>query len=280
MSRTPAAPLLQRARRHGHALAAFNAVNLETAEAIVVGAEQERAPVILQVSQNAVRYSRASRLAAIGRTLRDEASVPVILHFDHAESVDTAREALDLGFDSVMLEARHGMGEAYATSVRELAALAHDRGAMVEAELEIVRKGDRRGGDPVPTDALRAFADRTACDSFAIDIGTAHKQARKEAQLDLDRLDAVARALPHPLVLHGSSGVTDEALRAAVSGGITKVNLFTALMLAFTSAVRASLANTSVHDPRDYLGPARERMTDAVRGYIRLLGSAGTAAEE
>lgn len=279
MSRAPAAPLLQRARRDQYALAAFNAVNLETAEAIVAGAERERAPVILQISQNAIRYTQASRLAAVGRTLREEATVPVILHFDHAESVEAARTALGLGFDSVMLEARHETGDAYARSVRELAELAHDQGAMVEAELEIVRKGERRGGDPVPTADLRAFAQDTGCDSIAIDIGTTHKQARKGAQLDIGRLHEVASVLSHPLVLHGSSGVTDEALRAAVAGGIAKVNLFTALMLAFTASVRDTLADTTVHDPRDYLGPARERMTEAVRRYVRLLGAAGTAAE-
>src|SRR5690606_29125888 len=128
----PTGRLLERARRDGYALPALNAVNLETAEAVVAGAESERAPVILQISQNAVRYSSLSRLAAIGRVLREEATVPVVLHFDHAENLATALRALDEGFDSVMLEAREGGPRDYERAVRELVEAAHAQGAAVE----------------------------------------------------------------------------------------------------------------------------------------------------
>lgn len=276
MSRT-AGTLLERARRDGHALAAVNAVNLETAEAIVVGAERERAPVIVQISENAARYSRLSRLAAVARVLRSEATVPVILHFDHAESIDSARRALDEGFDSVMLEDRQDRRDDYRRMLRALADEAHARGAVVEAELEVVAKGDRASGDHLSPDAVRAFVQATACDTLAIDIGTEHKQTRKDAHLDIGRLRIVADAVPHPLVLHGSSGVPDEELQKAVAGGIAKVNVATALSLAFTQGVREVLADRDAYDPRGYLAAARERMAVEVQRYIRLLGGSGQA---
>jgi len=276
MPRT-AGTLLERARQGGHALAAVNAVNLETAEAIVVAAERERAPVIVQISENAARYSRLSRLAAFARVLRSEATVPVILHFDHAESLDSARRALDERFDSVMLEDRQDCREDYRRALRTLADEAHARGAVVEAELEAVRKGDRASGDHLAPDAVRAFVEATACDTLAIDIGTEHKQTRKEAHLDLDRLRLVADAVPHPLVLHGSSGVPDDELVDAVAGGIAKVNIATALSLAFTRGAREALADRDAYDPRGYLAAARERMAVEVQRYIRLLGGSGQA---
>ncbi len=276
MSRS-AGTLLERARRDGHALAAVNAVNLETAEAIVVGAERERAPVIVQISENAARYSRLSRLAAFARVLRSEATVPVILHFDHAESIDSALRALDERFDSVMLENRQDRRDDYRRTLRALADEAHGRGAVVEAEVEAVRKGDRASGDHLSPDAVRAFVQDTACDTLAIDIGTEHKQTRKEAHLDIGRLRIVADAVPHPLVLHGSSGVPDEELQKAVAGGIAKINVATALSLAFTQGVREVLADHDVYDPRSYLAAARERMAVEVQRYIRLLGGSGQA---
>lgn len=276
MSRT-AGTLLERARRDGHALAAVNAVNLETAEAIVVGAERERAPVIVQTSENAARYSRLSRLAAFARVLRSEATVPVSLHFDHAESFDSARRALDEGFDSVMLEDRQERRDDYRDSLRALADEAHARGVVVEAELEAVRKGDRASGDQLAPDAVRAFVQATACDTLAIDIGTEHKQTRKEAHLELGRLRVVAGAVSHPLVQHGSSGAPDDELQRAVAGGVAKVNVATALSLAFTRGVREVLADRDAYDPRGYLAVARERMAVEVQRYIRLLGASGQA---
>lgn len=272
-----AATLLARARRDGYALAALNAVNLETAEAVVAAAERERAPVLLQISENAARYGGLSRLAAVARVLRAEASVPVILHFDHAESLASARRALDEGFDSVMLEDHGGGRDDYERAVRALVEAAHARDAAVEAELEAVRKGDRASGEHVAPATVRAFADATGCDTVAIDIGTEHKQQRKEARLDFARLRAMAAAVPHPLVLHGSSGVSDDDLAAAVAGGVAKVNVATALSLAFTRGVREVLDDPGAYDPRTYLAAARERMTNEARRYLRVLGSAGRA---
>lgn len=276
MNPNAALAILRRARREGYGVAAFNAVNLETAEAAVRAAEAERAPVILQISQNAARYSSLSRLAAVGRALRADATVPVVLHFDHAEGTEVAVRALDAGFDSVMLEGAHLDHEAHVAALRALVDEAHGRGAAIEAELEIVRKGAREGDDVTSIDRIRAFVDATGCDLLAIDLGSEHKRTTADLDLDFGRLTEIADAVPHPLVLHGSSGVREDALARAARSGVAKVNIATALACAFTSGVRRSLADEAVSDPRVYLGAGRESMTARARAYVRLLGASGT----
>lgn len=267
--------IVEGVRGSGFALGSFNAVNLETAQAIVRGAEAERAPVILAISHNAARYGGLNELGAIGRSLREQAHVPVLLHFDHAESMDMARRALDVGFESVMLETDSEADEGnLASFVEEV----HDRSALCELEYEIVSKGARRGqrrGSPAD---VAAFVERTGCDLVAVDLGTEHKQTVKSSTLDFDRLHALSKTVPVPLVLHGSSGVTHKELQRAAKEGVGKVNVATELMMAYTSAARDRLADPDLHDPRAYLGNAREAMISRVRTLLRVLGSSGRAA--
>lgn len=264
-----AAPLLA-AREGGYALAAFNAVNLETAQAVIRAAEAQQAAVVLQFSQNAARHAGLQALAAMGHSLRAEVGVPVLLHFDHAESEDAAREALELGFDGVMLE-----GDDPET-LRRLADEAHHRGGYLEAEYEVVVKGARTGERHDDPEELADFARRSDCDLLAVDIGSAHKQETKTAALDFSRLARLAALTSLPLVLHGASGVPEEQLAQAARSGISKVNLATDLTLTFTGAVRGSLEG-GAKDPRGYLGAGRDAMQARAEHYIQLLGSAGRA---
>ena len=269
--------LLRAAREGRYALAAFNAVNLETAQAIVGAAEGERAPVILQISENAARYGGLEALFAIGKTLKAAASVPVILHFDHAETLGSALRAAELGFDSVMMEGADLGPEENARQLKILSDAAHERGAVVEGEFEIVSKGGREGETLTP-EMVRDLAEASGCDAVAIDIGSKHKMTRKSASLDLVRLESVAQLVPHPLVLHGSSGVTEADLAGAVARGVAKVNVATELMAVFTQSARESLKDEKLHDPRVYLGGARDAFRERARELIRLLGGAGRAA--
>ena len=269
--------LLRAARAGRYALAAFNAVSLETAQAIVGAAEEERAPVILQISENAARYGGLTSLFAIGKTLKEAASVPVILHFDHAETSGSALRAAKLGFDSVMVEGADLGPEENARQLKILCDAAHERGVVVEGEFEIVSKGGREG-ETLTAETVRDLAEASGCDAVAIDIGSKHKMTRKSASLDLVRLEAVAQLVPQPLVLHGSSGVTEADLAGAVARGIAKVNVATELMAVFTQSVRESLKDETLHDPRVYLGGARDAFRERARELVRLLGSAGRAA--
>ena len=264
------ADVLRAARAGGYGLAAFNAVNLETAQAVVRAAQSQRSAVVLQFSQNAARHAGLRQLAALGLSLKHDADVPVLLHFDHAESEDMVLAALDLGFDGVMLE-----GDEVGV-LRRLATRAHAAGGYLEAEYEVVVKGERHGHRHDDPAELLRFVQLSRCDLLAVDIGTAHKQTEKTARLDFARLEALAALTPLPLVLHGSSGVPEEQLSRAVTLGISKVNLATDLTVTFTAAVRASLDN-GASDPRRYLAAGRDAMQARAEHYIQLLGGAGTA---
>jgi fructose-bisphosphate aldolase, class II len=276
LTMNPATHWLRAARIQGYAIPAFNAVNLETAQAIVQAAELERAPVIVQISENAARYAGIGLLSVIGRELRAQASVPVILHFDHAETLTVAKSALEHGFDMVMLEGGDLEMDAQIEQLRVLAEIAHAQNAAVEAEYEVVSKGDR-ATTHASIDDLAAFAQATHCDALAVAIGSAHKQTDKTSTLDLQRLEEIASVTPLPLVLHGASGVKEDDLRRAIQLGIAKVNVATELALVFTNAVRHALEDPKSNDPRKYLGAGRDAMTERARAVIRLLKANGKA---
>ena len=261
---------IQAARQGGYALAALNVVNLETAQAAVRAAEAERAPFILQVSQNAARYAGLRMMAAIGRELRAHADVPMILHFDHAETPDAALEAVSCGFDGAMLESDDP------AALAPLSAQLHAAGAYLEAEYEVTEKGERHATLHGDVQDVAAFAQASGCDLLAVALGSVHKQASKTSRLDLPRLQALAAATPLPLVLHGSSGVVEADLKAAAHLGLSKVNIATELTSAFSRAALDVLAGGEL-DPRRALGAGRDAYQERAQAVIRLLGSSGRA---
>lgn len=209
------------------------------------------APVVLQVSENAVkfRYGRLLPLARAAAAAAERASVPVALHLDHVESDELLRQAAAAGFSSVMYDAARLPYEENLAATRAAADWAHAQGLWIEAELGAV---GGKNGEPTldahapgartdPAEA-RAFVADSGVDALAVAIGSSHAMTTRTAALDHDRLKRLAAALGVPLVLHGSSGVPDDELTAAVAGGIAKVNVGTALNIAMTGAIREFLA--------------------------------------
>src|SRR5262247_2797984 len=254
----------------GCGVGAFNVIGIEHAEAIVAGAEAAGAPVVLQVSQNCVAYHGA--LAPLGRacaTIAGSAAVPVALHLDHATSTELVREAADLGFRSVMYDAS---ALPYGQNVRDTAAVTrwcHEREIWVEAEL-----GEIGGKDGVhsprartdPDDAAR-YAGATGVDALAVAVGSSHAMLTRDAVLDTGLIARIHAAVSGPLVLHGSSGVPDAGLAAAVAAGMTKINVATQLNKAFTAAVRDRLAaDATLVDPRRYSAAGREAVAAGIAG--------------
>ncbi len=275
--------LLVRAQRESYGIGAFNVISLEHAQAIVVGAERERSPVVLQLSQNAVAY----HLGAIGPVgsacinLATSAEVPVAVHLDHATTWELCEEALDLGFSSVMFDASLMSLDANTEVTAAIAARVHARQCSIEAELGVVGgKDGATSSEEGKTDPslARWYAEATGVDAIAVAVGTSHYMVDKTAVLDLGLINRLREALEIPLVLHGSSGVSDDDLREAVRRGIVKVNTATELNKAFTGAVRNFLSHDDgVVDPRKYLHVAREAVIAAVRARVKILGSAGRA---
>ncbi|WP_180687672.1 class II fructose-bisphosphate aldolase [Streptomyces gossypiisoli] len=279
--------LVTRAVEARSAVAAFNIITLEHVEAVIAGAESVRSPVVLQVSENAVkfRYGRLLPLARAAVAAAERAAVPVALHLDHIQSDSLLRQAPDAGFSSVMYDAARLPYAENRAATRAAADWAHARGLWIEAELGQV--GGKDGRPPLDAHApgartdpeqARAFVADTAVDALAVAIGSSHAMTTRTATLDHALLKRLSGTLDVPLVLHGSSGVPDAELTAAVAGGITKVNVGTALNIAMTGAIRDFLAaHPEAVDSRTYLGVGREAMVRTVAGILRTLGAPPTA---
>lgn len=270
--------LLAPARDSGRGVGAFNVVQLEHAEAFVAAAERVGTGVVLQVSQNAVRYHGA--LAPVGAAclaLARAAAAPVAVHLDHADDRDLVAEAVDLGFTSVMYDGSALSYDENVTSTAEVVRAAHAAGVVVEAELGEVGGKDGVHAPGVRTDPgeAAAFVAATGVDALAVAVGSSHAMTTRTAALDLDLIGRLHEAVEVPLVLHGSSGVPDEELVRAVRAGMTKINVSTHLNGVFTRVVRERLgADPRLVDPRRYVGPARDAVADEVARLLRLLGGA------
>lgn len=270
------------ARAGGYGLLAGNVILVEHGEALVAAAEAERAPLVLQVSENAVRYHGA--LEPIGSAclaLARAATVPVAVHLDHATTRELCETAAALGFGSVMFDASALPDAENTARTAEVVAWAHGRGLAVEAEIGVVGGKDGRHDAAAPTEPAEAaaFVAATGVDALAVQVGSSHALVTREGALDLERIGAIAAAVPAtPLVLHGSSGVADAQLAAGVAAGLVKVNVGTRFNVAFSAAVRERLAaDPAVVDPRRYLAPARDAMRDEAAALLRTLGAAGRA---
>jgi fructose-bisphosphate aldolase class II len=266
----------------GRGVGAFNVIGIEYAEAIVAGAEAAAAPVVLQVSQNCAAYHGAlGPLARACAAIAGSSAVPVALHLDHATGTELVAEAAGLGFGSVMYDASD---LPYDQNVRATAGAArwcHERGVWVEAELGEIGGKDgvhSPGARTDPGDAAR-YVGATGVDALAVAVGSSHAMLTRDAVLDTGLIARIHAAVSVPLVLHGSSGVPDAALAAAVAAGMTKINVATQLNKAFTAAVRDRLAaDATLVDPRRYGAAGREAVAAEVARLLRVIG-AGTAGQ-
>lgn len=281
MPHVPAAELLPPAYADRRAIGAFNVIGIEHAEAITAGAERAGSPVILAISHNCVTWHGGlAPIAAATLAIARAASVPTGVHLDHATSAELVAEAIDLGIDSVMYDASALDDGANLAATTDVVRAGHARGAWVEAELGAVGGKDGIHSATARTDPAEAerFVRATGVDALAVAVGTSHARPTRDAAPDLDLVRRLRAAVPVPLVLHGSSGVPDEGLVAAVQAGLTKVNIATQLNRVFTAAVRHRLAeDSSLVDPRRYLGVGRDAVADEVARLIDVLGRGARA---
>lgn len=268
--------VLTPARAAGRGVGAFNVIQLEHAEALVGAAVDANLPVVLQISENCVRYHGAlAPLAAATRALALAAPTPCVLHLDHATDPELVREALRLGFTSAMYD---GSALPYEQNLATTAALArecHAADVSIEAELgEVGGKGTHAPGVRTDPAQAAAFVAATGVDALAVAVGSEHAMTERTASLDLPLIAALASAVPVPLVLHGSSGVPDETLAAAVAAGMTKVNIATHLNKVFATALRDYLADhPAVVDTRRFFAPARAAVRAEAARLLRLLAA-------
>jgi len=270
------ADLIATAYQTGSGLLACNVITLEHAEAIVAGAERVGSPVILQLSENAVKFhhGRLAPIAAAATAVAAGAAVEVALHLDHVEDEQLLHACAGTGASSVMFDASRLDYAANVAATKAAAEWAHGADLFLEAELGEVGGKDGAHAPGVRTDPGEAadFVAATGVDALAVAVGSSHAMSQRSATLDFDLIRRLRASVPVPLVLHGSSGVADSDLRKAVEAGITKINVGTLLNVRFTAAVRAHLAaDSDVNDPRRYLSPARDAMAEAVATLITAI---------
>ena len=301
--------MFEKSMEEGFAIGAFNINNMEIIQGIVDAAQKQNSPVILQASSGAIKYVRIKYLMKMVEAAVEETNIPIAIHLDHGPDFETCKMCIDNGFTSVMIDGSKYSFEENVALTKKVVDYAHERGVVVEAELGQlagieddvnVSEEDAKYTDP---DQAKEFVERTGCDSLAIAIGTSHGayKFKGEARLRMDILKQVKEKIPNtPIVLHGAStvipelvetcnsyggdipgakGVPDEILHEASLSGVSKINVDTDLRLAFTGEIRKSLAeNPSAFDPRKYLTPAREKITEVVEHKIRdVFGSSNKA---
>lgn len=295
--------MFARAYKEAYAIGAFNANSMESVQGIVAAAKAERAPLILQVSRGALNYAGIKYLVKLAELAVEDADLPVALHLDHGETYDLCVSAIDSGFTSVMIDASSYPFSENVKITSEVVKYAHDHGVVVEAELGRLFGIDEADSLYTDPDDAAEFVTKTGVDSLAVAIGTSHGayKFKGEAKLRFDVLDEIAKRIPSfPLVLHGASsvpqeyvneinstggsirgakGVPEEMLRKAASKAVCKINIDSDLRLAHTAAVRKHLNDNPAHfDPRQYISPARDAITECVRRKIvNVLGCSGKA---
>lgn len=275
-------PSIQAARDARHGVGAFNLTMIEHAEAFVAAAERANAPLILQISENCVKYHGSLEPVGLAAfEIARQASVPVAVHLDHVEDVALIRRAVELGFTSVMYNDSKLADDDNRATTREVGEFCHRQGVAVEAELGEIGGKDGAHSPGIRTDPQDAkkFVEDTGVDSLAVAVGSSHAMSSRDALLDLDLVSRLADAVAAPLVLHGSSGVSDETLSAVVQTGVSKVNIATYLNAVFTSAVRAHLAaDPSAVDTRKYIRSGLDAMADETYRLLGVLGAQGAAS--
>ena len=299
--------MFKKAYEGNYAVGAFNVNNMEIIQGIVDAANQENAPLILQVSAGARKYANPIYLRKLVEAAIEDSGLDIVLHLDHGDSFEICKSCVDGGFSSVMIDGSKLPFEENIALTKRVVEYAHDKGVVVEAELgklagvEDAVKVNTKDATYTDPDEAAEFVHRTGVDSLAIAIGTSHGayKFKGDPSLDFERLETISKLLPDfPLVLHGSSsvpkefvdlcnkyggkipgaaGVPEEMLLRASKMAVCKINIDTDLRLAMTACIRQILVeNPSEFDPRKYLGPGRDAIKNMVAHKMRdVLGCSG-----
>jgi len=276
--------MLKKAKEGKYAVGQFNMNNLEFTQAIIEAAEEENSPVILGVSEGALKYMGLEYTVAMAKAAAEKSTVPIALHLDHGSTFEVAMKVIGAGFSSVMFDGSHYSYQENIEITKRVVEAAHAMGVSVEGELGTIggteddlSVDEESAKLTNPSEAID-FYNATKVDALAIAVGSAHGVYKGEPKIHFDIIDAVSNQIDIPLVLHGGSGIPDDTITKAISIGIGKVNVNTENQIAFTEKIREVLNNDSkVYDPRKYLGPGRQAIKEVVKEKIRLFGSNGKA---
>lgn len=280
------AEILAPAEQHGFAVGAFTIWNAESLDAVLTAAQAEQAPVILMVGPLELPLLGARTYARLARLYAADSEVPLCLHLDHAVQIDMAREALEAGFSSVMLDYSDHSTEDNIAGTLQMVEAARRTGASVEAEIGHVGMAEGFSSEVITaestlTDPAEAeqFAAATGVDALAVSVGTAHGLAPGLSVLDFERLAEIDRRVRLPLVLHGGTGRDADQLRRAISLGIRKVNIASDLNRVFVGTVAEALEEGQGPFWHSVvLTRMKTRLQAVAQEHLQILGAAGRAA--
>ena len=311
--------MFKKAYEGGYAIGAFNINNMEIVQAITEAAQELNSPVVLQVSAGARKYAKHEYLMALAQAAIKDTGVDIALHLDHGADFEICKACIDGGFTSVMIDGSHHSFEDNIAVTKKVVEYAHERGCVVEGELgrlagvEDEVKVSAKDSSYTRPEEVEEFVSRTGVDSLAIAIGTSHgaykftpEQCTRNEKgilvpppLRFDILEEVEKRLPgFPIVLHGASSVSQEAvkeinenggkmpdaigipeeqLRKAAGMAVCKINIDSDIRLAMTAGIRrVFIENPSAFDPREYLKVGREEVRKMVaHKIVNVLGSNG-----
>ncbi|MBN1822699.1 MAG: class II fructose-1,6-bisphosphate aldolase [Endomicrobiales bacterium] len=315
MALVPMKQILEEARKKGYGVGAYNVNNMEQIQAIMAAAQKTKSPVVIQASRGALKYSNFIYLKHLMQAAVEEnPDIPIAMHLDHGNSLESCKKAISLGFSSVMIDGslkedgKTPSDYEYNVNVtRSVVEYAHAYGVTVEGEIgrlggieDGVGSGSVHVTDP---DEAKKFVEATGLDALAIAIGTSHGayKFKGDKHLAFDVLEKVRKLIDIPIVLHGASsvpqelidkvnkyggkmpgatGVPMEHLKKAIKLGVTKINVDTDGRLAVTGAIREVFANSpDKFDPRDYLGPARDQLAGLITKKMQDFGTAGHSGD-
>lgn len=268
---------LAEAARTGRALPGFVAYNLETVQAIVAAAEQTGRPVLLQAGSSAFRHAGRDLLAQLAVSAADQSTAEIGVHLDHSRDLDEITACIEAGYTSVMVDGSHLSYSDNVALTRLVVRRAHDAGVWVEAELGAIAgdedvSTDARAGAMTDPRQAAEFVAATGVDALAIAVGNVHGFTDRAIELDLDRLAAIHKSTPVPLVLHGASGLPAAQIRGALDRGVAKVNLNTELRRAYLDSVAEQLpVAVAGSNAVSVWSAARSAVADAAVRTITLL---------
>lgn len=271
--------LFASALKDGYAIPAYNINNLEWVRYILEACNEDKSPVILAVTPSSILYFGGySVVVSVVNALMEELNIqiPVVLHLDHANDFLSCKNAIDKGFTSVMIDASNLPFEENVSVTSKVVEYAKNKDVSVEAELGSL-------GDDDSNNSLYAYSDldqshdfvfRTGIDSFAPAIGNVHGFYKGDEKIDFELLGAICKTVRIPLVLHGASGLDDNKLKTAVFCGVTKININTDLMYAWSSKVKEYLdKNKEVYDPRKIIASGKDAIKNMIHHKNNVIGS-------
>ena len=274
--------VLKDAKAKKYAVGLFNAVNTEMLQGVIEAAEETKSPVIIGTAEVLLKYGELKLIAPSMIEAAKRASVPVVLHYDHGLTFERCMEALKCGFTSIMYDGSLHDYDTNIANTAEIVKICHSMGASVEGEIGHV--GNAEGGEEAETEGEDRYTtvkeavdyyEATKVDALAIAIGTAHGAYKTKPVLNLTRLAEIRKAVDLPLVLHGGSGLTDDDFKNTIAGGISKVNIFTDLLIASEKAAASGIA------AKKFYLDTRNDIVNAVKAEamkkMRLFGSEGRA---